>query len=89
MMYPYIVLWDETEICHSQILTKDGQKMVEVHFEKPVESGFCSARCILPEYKWLFNEGFTDDEMSFFDEFLHHNAHLIFKYAETGGIHCA
>ena len=89
MLYPYLTLWDDTEICHSQIMEKDGKPVVEVHFEKPVESGFCSARCTLPDYPWQFNEGFSEKEIAFFDEFLRHNAHLLIKYAGTGGIHCA
>ena len=89
MLYPYLTLWDDTEICHSQIMEKDGKPVVEVHFEKPVESGFCSARCTLPDYTWQFSEGFSEKEIAFFDEFLRHNAHLLIKYAGTGGIHCA
>ena len=89
MLYPYLTLWDDTEICHSQIMEKDGKPVVEVHFEKPVESGFCSARCTLPDYTWQFIEGFSEKEIAFFDEFLRHNAHLLIKYAGTGGIHCA
>ena len=89
MLYPYLTLWDDTEICHSQIMEKDGKPVVEVHFEKPVASGFCSARCTLPDYTWQFNEGFSEKGIAFFDEFLRHNAHLLIKYAGTGGIHCA
>ncbi len=33
MMYPYIILADETEITHSHIMEKDKIKEVEVHFE--------------------------------------------------------
>ena len=40
MMYPYIILADETEITHSQVVDKDGVQTVEVHFERPVEGGF-------------------------------------------------
>ena len=43
MMYPYITFWDETEVCHSQIIEKDEKQSVEVHFEKPIENGFASA----------------------------------------------
>ena len=50
------------------------------------EGGFDSARCELPSYKWLMRDGFSDAEMSFFKTFLQHNAHLIFRYAENGGI---
>lgn len=89
MMYPYTTLWDETEICHSQIIDKNGHKTVEVHFEKPVENGFCTARCTLPDYTWTIKEGFTAEEMKFFTEFLEHNAHLIFKYANEGGMQIA
>ena len=89
MMYPYIILADETEITHSQVVDKDGVQTVEVHFERPVEGGFCSARCALPSYQRKFNEGFSDQEIDFFNEFLHHNAHLLYRYAAQGGIHCA
>ena len=61
MMYPYMTLSDETEIIHSQIIKKNGKDYIEVNFEKPIENGFCSARCCLPDYKWLFNKGYADD----------------------------
>ncbi len=35
MMYPYMVLSDETEITHSRIFEKDDIQQVEVHFELP------------------------------------------------------
>ena len=89
MMYPYITLADETEITHSHIIDSDGIQTVEVHFERPTENGFCSARCSLPSYQWKFNEGFSEEEIKFFNEFLHHNAHLLYRYAAQGGIHCA
>ena len=89
MIYDYISLPDGTEIVHTQILNEKENPTVEVHFECPVEGGFKSARCELPTYKWLFNEGYSDKEISFFNEFLHHNAHLIFRYAATGGLQIA
>ena len=89
MMYPYITLADETEITHSQLIEADGNQSVEVHFERPTEAGFNSARCVLPTYQWKFAEGFSPDEMAFFDEFLRNNAHLLYRYAAQGGIHCA
>ncbi len=85
MMYSYITLADGTEINHTQILDENGEKKVEVHFECPVEGGFKSARCELPSYKWLFNEGYTEEEISFFTELLHHNVHTIFEFAANGG----
>ena len=83
MMYPYMTLADETEIVHSQIVEKDGMKKVIVNFERPTEDGFDSARCELPDYKW------TDEEIAMFEELLHSNAHLLYRYAENGGIQIA
>lgn len=89
MMYPYITLSDETEITHSHIIERDGMQTVEVHFERPEENGFDSAHCVLPSYQWKFNEGFSQEEIALFDEFLQYNAHLLYRYAARGGIHCA
>lgn len=89
MMYPYITLADETEITHSQIIETGGKECVEVHFERPTDMGFDSARCVLPTYQWKFVEGFSEEEITFFNEFLHNNAHLFYRYAVQGGIHCA
>ena len=89
MMYPYIELSDETLITHSDLLDNNGTTTIEVHFERPTEAGFLSARCILPTYHWKFNEGFNKQEIAFFEEFLQNNAHLLYRYAEQGGIHCA
>ena len=89
MMYPYMTLQDGTEIVHSHILEENNEKKIEVHFERPTDKGFDTARCELPAYKWLKREGFLDNEIMFFEEFLRNNAHLLFKYAENGGIKIA
>ncbi len=57
MMYSYMTLADETEIVHSQIIEEDGKQKIFVHFERPTDNGFDSARCELPDYKWLSAEG--------------------------------
>ena len=82
MLYPYITLADETEILHTDIKPNN---VVEVHFERPHEDGFDTARCALPSYTWIKREGFADSEIDFFNDFLHSNAHLIYRYAQTGG----
>lgn len=82
MMYHYQTLKDKTEITHSHIIEKDGVKIVEVHFERPKEGGFDSARCILPTFRWKFREGFTDEEIEMFNKFLRENVSLLFKCAE-------
>ena len=89
MMYPYMTLSDETEIVHSQIIEEDGQKKVFAHFERPTEDGFDSARCELPEYRWVSREGFSDEEIQMFEKLLESNAHLLYKYAANGGISIA
>ena len=89
MMYPYMTLNDETEIVHSQIINDDGAEKVLVHFERPTEGGFDSARCELPSYKWIYKEGYSDQEISLFEQLLQSNAHLIYKYARSGGINIA
>lgn len=90
MFYQYLELGDRTLISHSEIKNKDGDKFIEIQFERPREKGgFYSARCELPSYKWIFNEYFTKKDLDFFEEFLSHNAHTLFKYAECGGIKIA
>jgi len=86
MMYPYIALSDGTEIIHSHLMGEGEEKTVEVHFERPKPYGFDSARCSLPSYEWIIRDGFTDDEIAVFERMLKDNVHLLYKYAETGGI---
>ena len=86
MMYPYITLSDETEICYSHLIDRNNRKEVEVHFERPTEDGFDTARCILPSYEWTIKQGYTDLEITFFEELLQNNAHLFFRYSKSGGM---
>ena len=65
---------------------EDGKKKVIVNFERPTEEGFDSARCVLPDYKWIRNDGYSDSEIEFFEKLLQSNAHLIYKYAASGGV---
>ena len=88
-MYPYMILGDGTEIVHSQILEEANKRKVIVHFERPTEEGFDSARCELPEYHWLYKKGYSEKEIDMFEQLLHSNAHLLYKYAENGGIQIA
>lgn len=89
MMYPYMTLADETEIVHSQIIEIGEQKKVIVNFERPTENGFDSARCELPDYRWTERTGYSDEEIAMFEQLLHCNAHLLYKYAANGGIQIA
>lgn len=90
MVYPYMTLADGTEIVHTQVFEEDGIQKVEVHFERPSETNcFDTARCQLPSYTWVIREGFSDEEMAIFDQFMHSNAHLFYKYGASGGIQIA
>ena len=68
---------------------KRWNEEVIVNFERPTENGFDSARCELPDYKWTERMGYSDEEIEMFEELLHSNAHLLYKYAENGGIQIA
>lgn len=89
MMYPYMTLADETEIVHSQIISEGTKQKIIVHFERPTEKGFDSARCELPSYDWIIKDGYTNEEIAMFEQLLHSNAHLLYKYAANGGIRIA
>lgn len=86
MMYPYITLADETEITFSHVIERNSRNEIEVHFERATEDGFNIARCVLPDYQWIKQEGFTPSELSFFEQLLRCNAHLFYKYAASGGV---
>lgn len=81
MLYPYMTLIDETEIVYSQLIGHGSAEKVIVHFERPTENDFDSARCELPAYRWVLQDGYSDREISAFEEFLKKNARQIWKYA--------
>ena len=60
-------------------------KKLIVNFERPKEDGFDSARCELPDYKWTERQGYSDEEIAMFEELLHSNAHLLYRYTENRG----
>ena len=83
MMYPFLTLDDESEIVHSELLP-DGQ--VQVYIEKPDEKdGFHNASCYLPGYRWENISGFSEGELSRYQEIIESTAHLILRFARDGG----
>jgi len=86
MLYPYVTLGDGTAVLHTQIIEEDGIEKVEIQFEKPIEEGFKSARCTLPDYKWSRVENCSEEDISLFTKIVESNADLFFEYARTGGI---
>ena len=75
MLYPFMTLDDETEIVHSENYFENGTEHVRVEIEKPVEGGFQSAECILPEYKWIQR----------LQDLIESLAHIFFRLARNGG----
>jgi len=82
MMYPFMQLEDNTEIVHSELLENER---VKVYIEKPVDGGFHSAVCFLPEYEWSEVSGFSENEINVYQEIVESTAHLIIKFAREGG----
>ena len=83
MMYPFLTLDDESEIVHSGVLP-GGQ--VQVYIEKPDEKdGFHNASCYLPGYRWENVNGFSEGELSRYQEIIESTAHLILRFARDGG----
>ena len=89
MLYPFMTLNDETEIVHSGTMTVDGKEAVKVVIEKPVEGGFHSAVCWLPEYRWEKVEGFGADEIREYQSLLESVSHVIIELARDGGFESA
>ncbi len=84
MMYPFMTLNDDTEITHSE-MKEDGR--VKVYIETPDEKdGFHHAVCWLPEYQWEDIQGYTEDEMSYLQQLIRNNAHLIIEFSRDGGV---
>ena len=82
MIYPFIQLADKTEIVHSE-MKKDGRVMVCI--EKPIEGGFKSAVCWLPDYTWEDIDGYTEDDIKLLQSKIEKWAHLIIRFSQEGG----
>lgn len=74
-----MTLPDETEIVHSEILIINDKENVKVYIERPIDGGFASATCWLPEYKWENINGFSTEDIDYFSEIIHSGAHLLFE----------
>jgi len=77
MMYPFMTLNDNTEIVYTEAMIIDEKKSVKVYIEKPVEGGFHSAECYLPQYEWKNIEGFSKEEVKRYQDILESTAHII------------
>lgn len=78
MFYDYAELMDGTQVAFSNVL---ADNTIKVSIERPVESGFDTARCVLPAYRWYEVDGFSEEELQRLDDFVHKNAPLIMRLA--------
>ena len=85
MLYPFMTLDDKTEIVHSDAYIENGKEKVRVEIEKPVEGGFCSAECVLPDYTWSNIQGFREKDIENLQELVASLAHVIIRLAREGG----
>lgn len=85
MLYPFMTLEDHTEIVHSESYMEDGIEKVRVEIEKPVQGGFHSAECVLPQYTWQNVHGFTDKDIEKLQDIIESLAHIIIRLARDGG----
>ena len=85
MLYPFMTLQDGTEIVHSESIQENGREKVKVCIEKPVDWGFKSAVCWLPDYQWEKVEGFSPEEIDGLQALIQSLAHVIIELARDGG----
>ena len=85
MLYPFMTLPDKTEIVHSESILSEGRELVKVCIEKPVDYGFQSATCWLPDYRWENVEGYSQEEITRLQEFIESLSAVIIELAREGG----
>ena len=56
-----------------------------MEIEKPVEGGFHSAECVLPEYTWQNVQGFSKNDIDELQDIIASLAHIIIRLAREGG----
>ena len=77
MMYPFMEMADGTVVEHSQIMQEKGRDRVYVYFERQTKEGYASAKCQLPDYFWMYIDGFDEEEIRKFEKILQENARLL------------
>ena len=85
MLYPFMTLADGTEIVHSESCVSNGREEVKVCIEKPIDYGFKTATCRLPDYQWEKIEGYTPEEIAGLQELIQSLAATIYELARDGG----
>lgn len=88
MMYPYVKYSDGTEVVFSDVYEgENGEKCIDVHFERPTENGFDSVRIKLPSYEVVVWEGnYSEEEIELFKKIVENSSDLFYRYASEGGL---
>ena len=87
MRYPFMTLEDDTEITHSE-MQANGE--VKVYVETPDEKDcFHSMVCYLPDYRVEEVEGYSEEEVEKYLDFIRKAAHLILEFSQEGGFNHA
>ena len=91
MMYPFCKYADETLVTFSNIVkNENGEEVLYVHFERPMEYGFDSIRFELPTYKIVYEEGhYSKTEKEMFKKIVEKGAPYFYEWAREGGIKIA
>ena len=85
MKYPFMTLPDDTVITHSDIYIENDFEKIKVYIEQPTDTGLFNATCVLPEYKWIQINGFSDESIKSFQDMLEKESYIIYKFAKQGG----
>lgn len=84
MFYPYCTIGNDIEVVHTPL---DESGYTLVHIEIPDEEYcFKTMDCLISSYKVSNVVGMSDEEVEEFVDFCQIHAHLLLKYASTGGI---
>lgn len=68
MYYPFLTMEDSTEMVRSE-RKPDGS--IEIYLEKPdAKDCFRHAICVLPSYQWKEVSGFSNDELSKYQQII-------------------
>lgn len=82
MVYPFMTIKDDIEVTHTEVRSDNT---VKVYFEQPVYLDFHSIECVLPQFEWSENNGFSDEELKYLDKYIHSVSDIIIDLAKKGG----
>ena len=70
---------------HSDVVEKNGFDYVDLHFERPNETGFDFLDMQIPGCTVLKSYGFSEDDILRLKRYAVNNADLLWEFARSGG----